>query len=140
LMTAMRRMVGGTSLAAAEQRIEARQRPLVQERLAVAHADALAPRPGARLHALEDVGAEQEVLSAIPVVLRPELARIAAHEGELLIPDRTDVDDERRLEGYVAHVVVDALRPARGSCRARIRESRQPRQVPRGAGQFAASL
>src|SRR5689334_303282 len=63
LITAMRRMWAGSL--ASEQRVEAGQRPAREQRLAEAHADALAVGARARLDALQDVGSEEQVLAAV---------------------------------------------------------------------------
>src|SRR5687767_8509645 len=106
LITAMRRM-SSRSLAS-EQRVEAGQRPAREQRLAEARADALAVVARAGLDALQDVGAVEEVLPAIGAVRGGDLARVAAHQLELALPDGTDVHDQRGLEGHVAHEVVEA--------------------------------
>src|SRR5258706_194589 len=135
LITAIRR-IWGRSLAR-QERVEARQRSAREQRLAEARPDALAVIARARLDALQDVRPEQEMLPAVASAPGRDLARVAAHQLELALPDRADVDDQRGLEGQVAHEVVQTCGAlgllARGS------QAREAGDVPGFAPATAAS-
>jgi len=72
-----------------------------------------ATQAGLGLDALQDVGAEEEVLAGVGGRLRAQRAGEAAHEVELLLPDRPEVNDQGWLEALVAHEVQGALRAPR---------------------------